>query len=328
MITLFREKTNVVELSYNLSPNLVTSLKSIVDLRRKIILSPMSPKNELRLQWEAQLNRVHWSLALSGNTLTRNQMAEVISQRKTKKLSPMEKETINYKHGLDFIRHNWIVTPNQVTPTTIQRLYDIACLPTMGTSTTTFNRNKKNIKNLLDYLQTGVEHPVIQAGIAQINLINISPFNDGNGRVARLLVYLFLYRSGFDFREMLVLDEYFRRDIVAVKEAIASAQKYNNVTIWLEYFAVGIETQLKTAFDDIKNTKFKTTIPASYWKLNDRQKRVLNRLDNPDEKITNKEVQDMFGVSQITASRDLSKMASLGILFTHGKGRSVYYTRV
>ena len=318
----------MVVLSYNLSPSLVTSLKNIVELRRKILLSPLSPKTELRLQWEAQLNRVHWSLALSGNTLTRKKMGEVIAQRKTKKLTPSEQEVINYKHGLEFIRHNWIVTPNQVTPTTVKRLYGIACEPTMGSSTTSFNKSKANIKNLLDYLQTGVEHPVIQAGIAQINLINLSPFNDGNGRIARLMVYLFLYRSGFVFRELLVLDEYFRRDLMAVKEAIASTSKYNNVTIWLEYFSKGVEDQLKQAFDDIKTTKFKTNIPASYWKLNDRQKKILNILDNPDEKITNKEVQGMFGVSQITASRDLSRMASLGLLFTHGKGRSVYYTRV
>ncbi len=44
--------------------------------------------------------------------------------------------------------------------------------------------------------------------------------------------------------------------------------------------------------------------------------------------ITNKKVQKLFKVSQITASRDLAKLASVGLLFTHGKGRSVYYTKV
>jgi len=36
----------------------------------------------------------------------------------------------------------------------------------------------------------------------------------------------------------------------------------------------------------------------------------------------------MFKVSQITASRDLSKLGALGLLFIHGKGRSVYYTKI
>jgi len=61
--------------------------------------------------------------------------------------------------------------------------------------------------------------------------------------------------------------------------------------------------------------------------LNDRQNKILERLENPNLKITNKDVQKMFGVSQITASRDLSKMANLGILLPHGKGRSVFYTK-
>ena len=318
----------MANLSYNLSPGLITSLKSVMELRRKILLSPISPKNEMRLRWEAQLNRIHWSLALANNTLTRSQMAKVLAVRKSKKLKITQQEVVDYNNAFDYLRHNWMVTPNLVTPTAIKRLHDLSVAPTQGSDTTSFNRSKKEIKIILDYLQTGVEHPVIQAGIAQLNFIQLSPFVGGNGRISRLVVYLFLYKNGFDFRGMLALDEYFRRDLVSYKEAIASAQKYNNVTIWLEYFATGMQEQLKVAFDDVKNTKFKTNLPASYWKLNDRQKKILNILDNPDESITNSQAQEMFGVSQITASRDLSKMTSLGLLFSHGKGRSVYYTRV
>lgn len=65
----------------------------------------------------------------------------------------------------------------------------------------------------------------------------------------------------------------------------------------------------------------------SLWKLNDRQKKILDIMENPELKITNKIVQKQFGISQITASRDLAKMVNLGVLLPHGKGRSVFYTK-
>jgi Fic family protein len=123
------------------------------------------------------------------------------------------------------------------------------------------------------------------------------------------------------------LDEYLRRDVVALKGAITSVQQSNNLTVWLEYFALGIIVQLNKALEDIHKNRFATTLPASYWKLNERQREILLMLEQPGTRITNKSVQKMFGVSQITASRDLAKLASLGLLFVHGKGRSVFYIK-
>jgi Fic family protein len=43
-------------------------------------------------------------------------------------------------------------------------------------------------------------HPALVAGIAQFQLVHIHPFLDGNGRTARLLSTLCLYRTGYDFK--------------------------------------------------------------------------------------------------------------------------------
>src|SRR5260370_1233083 len=42
-------------------------------------------------------------------------------------------------------------------------------------------------------------HPILVAGIAQFQLVHIHPFLDGNGRTARLLSILCLYRKGYAF---------------------------------------------------------------------------------------------------------------------------------
>ena len=77
----------------------------------------------------------------------------------------------------------------------------------------------------------------------------------------------------------------------------------------------------------LENILHKNNASASLWRLSNRQKLIMEKLENPNIKITNREVAKMFAVSQITASRDLSKMVNLGILLPHGKGRSVYYTK-
>lgn len=125
---------------------------------------------------------------------------------------------------------------------------------------------------------------------------------------------------------MLCFEEYLRRDLVTLEQAYQVPG--GNITPWLEYFAFGIAKQLEKALGEITSDTSPTTMPASFWELNDRQKEVLKIMEQPDISITNKVVQKHFKVSQITASRDLTKLASLGLIFARGKGRSVYYTRV
>ena len=58
-------------------------------------------------------------------------------------------------------------------------------------------------------------HPVLVSGIAQFQLVHIHPFLDGNGRTARLLSTLSLYRAGYDFKRLFTISEYYDRDRAA-----------------------------------------------------------------------------------------------------------------
>ncbi|MBU0572708.1 hypothetical protein KKE18_03390 [Patescibacteria group bacterium] len=314
-------------LAYNLSSNIKDNLQKIEALRRQILLLPIPPKTELRLKWEASLQRTYWSLILAGNPLSKTDMVKLLSTQSKTRLNPEQKEVVNYKKTLDFIRENWLISSKPVSLTTIKKLYDLACKPTLGTNTR-LSSNSKKLQPFIDYLQAGKESPVIQAGIAQISTINADAFGEGNGSIARLVPYLYLYKHGYDFRGLLVLDEYLRKDLFSLKEAIESVGRNKHLTLWLEYFTNGILTQLQSAYKIASSAKFQTDLPAAFWKLNDRQVDILNSLEQPGAKATNKKVQEKYKVSQITASRDLSKLVKLGLLFSHGKGRSAHYTKV
>lgn len=312
---------------YHLSEQLRNSLQESLVLRQKVLLSPLSPKTELRMRWEADLQRIFWGLSIAENPISKPDMTKLLAYPPKKKLSRFEKEIITYKKTLDFIKEEWLASSKIITPNAILEIYNLACRPVFGSSNRSFKAKRNDLRQVLSYLQTGKEHPLIQAGIAQIQIIKLSPFDNGSARVARLFTYLMLYKHGFDCRGFLVLEEYYRKDLVGLREAIKKVDEDKNLTAWLEYFSKGIAFQLQKAFEEIESPRFKTDLSASFWKLNQRQKLILSHLENPELKITNKDVQKMFNVSQITASRYLSKLTSLGLILSHGKGRSIFYTR-
>ncbi len=319
------------QLAYNLSPNIQRCLGEIDTLRKSIVLTPINPKISLRLRWNSEIERVYWAFSLTDYQYTKQEVADILIKRSegNKKLPREKRLILDYKKALDYIRSEWLAANKEINAGVVRNLFDIAIRKTaQNPSITRFNSREKLIDHLMDYLRTGREHPVIQAGIAHIQILGLSPFNEGNGRISKLLTYLILYKEGYDLNDLFYLEEYFRKDLVSLKEAVKSVDSTQNMTLWLEYFTKGVVIQLEKTYENIKTERFGVSTPYTFWKLNERQQEILRILQNPNEKVNNTRVQRLFNTSQITASRDLAKLTNLGLLFPHAKGRSTYYTRV
>lgn len=324
---LIRLDNNMINLSYHLSENIQKNLEEIESLKNKVLTTPLNPKRELNLRWEANLSKAYWGLTLADNPLTKNQMAKLLNSPLPKRLSDHQKEVISYIETLNHIRYNWTGSIVPVSTKDVLNIYDLSCKSVFGSTASYYKSKEEEVKKIVEFIEKGKDHPVIQAGLLQIELIKLSPFENGTGRVARLLSHLLLSKYGYDLRGLLVIENYYREDLVSLKEATKSIEKYKNATFWLEYFTEGIKLSMRETLKQIENQKSETH-QKQLWKLSQRQTKILETMENPNIKITNKEVQRMFKISQITASRDLSKMVNLGILLPHGKGRSVFYTKV
>ncbi len=115
---------------------------------------------------------------------------------------------------------------------------------------------ENHVQELLEWVQAGKAknkaggmddawlHPAIIAGITHHRLAWIHPFLDGNGRTARMFTTLILFQRGYDFKYLFNLSEYYNKDRDRYYEALRSADRTEDYTVWLEYFMGGLANQM------------------------------------------------------------------------------------
>lgn len=84
--------------------------------------------------------------------------------------------------------------------------------------------------------------PLIRSALLHLNVIAIHPFNDGNGRTARILAAMELVRDGVRSPELISIEAYLRRNrdeyIDALRTTLGPSYDPDNhpVTEWLDYY--------------------------------------------------------------------------------------------
>lgn len=183
------------------------------------------------------------------------------------------------------------------------------------------------MRELVEWLRTdrGI-HPVLVAGIAQFQLVHIHPFVDGNGRTSRLLSTLCLYRSGYDFKRLFTLSEFYDRDRSAFYRAIQSVREHEmDLTGWLEYFVDGLATQMNEVRQRGERVIRRDVLVRQHG-LNERQAVVVEALLDGDP-LGMEEVEALVpGVTRRTLQRDLHGLVEAGIAVAEGAARATRYS--
>jgi len=165
-------------------------------------------------------------------------------------------------------------------------------------------------------------HPVIVAGIAQFQLVHIHPFVDGNGRSARLLATLCLYRTGYDFKRLFTISEYYDRDRPAYYKALQSVRERGmNMTGWLEYFTEGLGAQMRDVQMTAQHVMRKDVVLARARKngLKERPVAILGYLLTAG-KATVAECEEELKMNRRTLQRDLKLLVEKGLVREIGTG--------
>jgi cell filamentation protein, protein adenylyltransferase len=169
--------------------------------------------------------------------------------------------------------------------------------------------------------------PVIAAGLTHYELVRIHPFIDGNGRTARIMATLVLYKSGFDLKRFFALDDYYDHDRPAYYAALQTVDPETiDVTEWLQYFTDGVAASIEKVKEkvlglskDVKVLKERGQIA-----LKERQMKIVEWIVR-EGKITNRDIRNMFRISDNAALNEIRKLIKLEVIKRKGEGRSVHY---
>jgi Fic family protein len=169
---------------------------------------------------------------------------------------------------------------------------------------------------------------LLRAGLAHLWFVTLHPFEDGNGRLARAITDMALSQDEDQRMRAFSLSAQISREREAYYETLERTQRGGvDVTNWLVWFVRQVEAAAELAEQSVGMTLGK----ARFWlrhqalELNERQKKVLNRLleagpDGFQGDMNTRKYMGMTKTSRATAYRELSDLVDKGCLRPTGKG--------
>ncbi len=206
---------------------------------------------------------------------TRTSLSEVLLEEKEKNKSHDEdlKEVNNYINALEFGLKE--VSNKSITEELIKSLHTILMKSVrgenkepgkykthqnhIGSSLEIFEAKfvpaspettPKLMENLIEYINNSKKSTdLIKAGILHYQFEAIHPFRDGNGRIGRLLISLFLCKTKLLSQPLLYLSAYFKKHQKEYNQRLFSVSSKGEIENWLKFFLKAIKTQSDEALE-------------------------------------------------------------------------------
>ena len=341
--------------NFRYTNRIVNNLTLIAAGRTIILNAPLVPKWEVTLRREAIIRSAHSSTAIEGNPLSLEQVSDLAAGREITVRRKDRQEVLNYLKTLEkipefaqrspFKSEDLLEVHKTVTKETLENPEDEGVFRNrqvfVGNRITgevifmppPTEQVHQLVNEFLEWFNSTVVNeidPVIEAGLTHYELVRIHPFIDGNGRAARVIATLLLYKRGFDSKRFFALDDYYDQDRRSYYAALKSVDQITlDLTGWLEYFTDGVAVSIKAVKEkviglskDIKLLKEKGQVA-----LTERQMKIVERIIERG-RITNRDVRNMFNLSNRGALDEITKLLKLKVIRKVGKGRSLYYDLV
>ena len=340
---------------HEITSKILNKLAEIAEIKGMVEKSSLLPAREALLRKTAVIKMAHTSTSIEGNLLNEYQVEQVAEGKNVQAEPDQVKEVKNYLAALKKVdslsekkkninradvldihkvvinglaelektghfRHGTVYIVN-VEPDGKE---EVAYTPPKAP------RVPSLIDELINWLAEAKDlHPVIRAGLFHYQFVTIHPFTDGNGRVARLLTLLHLYQSGWDFKNALVLEDYYNRDRKKYYINLQTGKDYKDregvdLTGWLKYFVEGflveaINLKEKVLLLSAAGGKGETTQVLDHDEL-----KIVDFVTTVGQ-LTSSDAVDILKVPKRTAQEKLRRLVDANILVRKGKGPASYY---
>jgi Fic family protein len=184
----------------------------------------------------------------------------------------------------------------------------------------------KQMQELLIWTQEALQekkyHPLLVIGNFVVEFLKIHPFQDGNGRLSRILTNLLLLKSGYVFvpyisHEKIIEDNKTEYYLALRKSQKTFESKNEDISAWLEYFLGVLEKQSKMAIELLSTEKMENI-------LSPKQLLVWSFLLDVKEVMAG-EIVTKTGVLRPTVNQVLVRLIEMKKIEKIGMGRTTRY---
>lgn len=177
------------------------------------------------------------------------------------------------------------------------------------------------IRDLLNWYNSETEvHPLIKVASFVYDFLSVHPFQDGNGRLSRLISALLLLKNGYKWIQYVSFEheiENRKSDYYQVLRSCQSQRPNEDVTVWMEFFLSclsSIQSQLMT----------KLNKSGLETQLSPKEKSIFTIIQNRPN-IQSGGISEKLAIPSPTVKRILSELINKGLIEKQGSGRNVSY---
>jgi Fic family protein len=178
------------------------------------------------------------------------------------------------------------------------------------------------MSDLINWYQSDDEtHPLVKCAIFTYEFLSIHPFQDGNGRLSRLLSSLLLLKTGYNWIQFISFEHEIESRKSEYYRALRNCQSKRpneNVSEWINFFF----NALKTVQEKLLK---KLEIKGVQNQLSPREKSILTFIGiNPGSRSS--EVAQKLSISNPTVKRILTDLVKRNLIEKHGIGPGTNYS--
>ncbi len=189
------------------------------------------------------------------------------------------------------------------------------------------------VGELVSWLQGAPAVPVpVVAAVAHARIAGIHPFADGNGRTARILTSLVMFRGGFRLPEFTSLEEWWGTHLSDYYKAFACLGDTWDQDADITPF---ISAHVRAQRVQVESLSLRQATEREIWTILEDlavedlggNPRMADALHDAffGRDVTNRYYRGLSDVTAATAANDLGRLVSAGMLSTKGAGRSTLY---
>lgn len=165
--------------------------------------------------------------------------------------------------------------------------------------------------------------PLILIPAFIIDFLCIHPFNDGNGRMSRLLTTLLLYRSGYSVGKYVSLENKIEKTKESYYDALKRSDvnwdsEENDITPFVKYILGTVLSAYRDFEERVTSVDGKT----------DAINLVRNAVNNTIGKFTKRDIMELVpSVGKTSVENSLKALINEGVIGREGKGKATFYFR-